>query len=162
MGCLQIDSAAIADNVMQLLEQSADADAKTEITYLKAQRGRLLQKKDAVLDAYFDQTITKADMERLRGKYNEEITRIDTRLGKLEQQESLNAEAKGNPEELRKYLACHAIQSEAVWGELLERMTVYSNHVAVKLSAVPMTFRLQYSANGKGEDYRVQITKCEF
>jgi len=79
---------------MQLLEQSTDADDKTEITHLQAQRGRLLQKKDAILDACFDQTITKADMERLRDKYNEEMTRLDTRLGKLEQQKFLNAEAK--------------------------------------------------------------------
>ncbi len=162
MDCLQMDNAAIINSVMQLLEQSTDTDDKTEITHLQAQHNRLLQKKDSILDAYFDQTITKAEMERLRDRYNEKLTRIDTRLCKLEQQESRNAKAKENLEELQKYVTCHAIQSEAVWGELLERMTVYSNHVAVKPSAFPVTFRLQYAASGRGENYQVQITKCEF
>ncbi len=162
MDCLQMDNAAIVDSVMKLLEQSIDADGKTEITQLQAKRKRILQKKDAILDAYFDQTIAKADMKRLRDRYNEDLARIDTRLDKLEQQESRNAKAKENLEELRKYLTCHAMQSEAVWGELLEKMAVYHNHIEVKLSALPVTFRLQYASKGKGESYHVQITKCEF
>ncbi len=162
MDCIQMDKAAVIDSVLQLLEQSTDTSDKAGITHLQAQRDRLLQKKDAVLDAYFDQTITKADMERLRDRYNAEMARIDTRLDKLEQEESRNAKARENLEGLRKHLTCHAMQSEAVWMELLEKMTVYSNHAAVKLSTLTMTFLLQYAACGKGENYHVQITKCEF
>ncbi len=160
--CLQMDHEALIDSVMQLLEQSIDTDDKSEITHLQAQHDRLLKKKDAILDAYFDQTITKADMERLRDKYNEELTRIDTRLNKLRQQESRNTQAKENLEDLRKYLTCHIMQSETVWGELLEQMIVYHNHIDVKLSALPVTFRLQYTTSGKSRNYQVQITKCEF
>lgn len=160
--CLQMDDAAIIDSVMRLLEQSINTNDKAEYTHLQAQRDRLLQKKDSILDAYFDQTITKADMERLRDRCDKELACIDTRLGKLEKEGSRNAKAKENLKGLRTYLTTHALQSEEVWGELLDQMTVYSNGIAVKLSALPLTFRLQYAARGKCEDYRVQITKCEF
>ncbi len=158
---LHLDNAFLIDEVMQLLEQSKDSGEAAELTQLRLKRERLLEKKDAVLDAYFDKTITKAEMERLRGRYSKEITRIDSRQEVLERQQARTAHVRKNLCELRTYFTNHGIQSEEVWGELLERMTVCSDCVTVKLSALSITFRLRYRASGKGGAYRVAITACE-
>ncbi len=155
---LQLDNAALIDEVIQLLERNTDSREAVELTQLKLKRERLLEKKDAVLDAYFEKMITKAEMERLHSRYSKEITRIDRRLEVLELQEAKNVHVRKNLCELRTYITNHSIQSEAVFGEILERMTVYSDYVTVKLSALSITFRLCYITSGRGGDYKVDIT----
>lgn len=157
---LQVDKARLVDEVMELLTQTAPSGETEERERLRTQQERLLRKKDAVLDAYFEQTISKADLERLSRRYDEELDRISERLVDLEQQEKANEQCRRDLEGLRTYITQYAMQSEEVWGELLERMIVYEDCVTVKLRALPVLFRLRYTTSGKGEAYQTVITDC--
>lgn len=157
---LRIDASRFADEVIELLAQPLPSGDSGEHARLRTQQQRLIQKKDAVLDAYFEQTISKADMERMNRRYEEELSRICGRIHDLEQQEKWNEPDRGNLEELRTYIRQSALRSEEVWGELLERITVYGDCVTIQLRALPVLFRLRYTTSGKGESYQTAITGC--
>jgi len=161
---LQLDNALLIDEIIQLIAQTSQAmedDDGGESKRLQAQKQRLTQKLDAVLDSYFDQVISKTEMERLRDRYHAELERIDARLQELERREQASQDQQQELEELRVFLANSVLQSEAVWGELLERMTVYPDYVAVKLYALPVTFYLKFRTSGRGKEYQVVITDCK-
>lgn len=161
MNRLQLDNARLIDEIIQLIAQTMEIDNGGESKRLQVQRQRLTQKIDAVLDSYFDQVILKTEMERLRDRYHVELEHIGTRLQELERREQVSRDQQRELEELRVFLSDAVFQSEAVWGELLERMTVYSDYVTVKLYELPVTFDLQFRASGRGKEYHVVITSCE-
>lgn len=161
LGLLQVNPAKIAERLGNLLVQTA-SESETQQLYrqLECQRAGLLRKKDRALDAYFEQTISKEDLERMRRRYEEEENRIHARIAALERQKVLEQHEKADIEELQRFAKKNWIGSETVWGEVLEQMTVYPDYVDIKLHALTEGFRLRYTTSGRGETYQTVVTAC--
>ena len=156
-----MDFDRVIDEVIGLVHGAEADQGAGELDGLLEQQKRLLEKKDAVLDAYFEGTITKEEMDRLRVKYDTELERAEKRLSVLAKNAEDEERSRQDLEELRGFLKNRGLQSEALFGELLERMTVFEHHVTVRLSGLPVVFRLQYETSGLAEEYRTEITECE-
>ena len=161
LGLLQVNPAKMAERLGNLLVQTA-SESETQQLYrqLECQRAGLLRKKDRALDAYFEQIISKEDLERMRRRYEEEENRIHARIAALERQKVLEQHEKVDIEELQRFAEKDWIGSETVWGEVLEQMTVYPDYVDIKLHALTEGFRLRYTTSGRGETYQTVVTAC--
>lgn len=80
---LRLDWERLAEEVLDLLRQTERTDGAGERERLEREREQLLSKKDAILDAYFEQTITKEELERLRGRYDKALERCEDKLHAL-------------------------------------------------------------------------------
>ncbi|MCQ5128138.1 recombinase family protein [Butyricicoccus faecihominis] len=161
VGLLRMDFDRVIDEVIGLVHGTEAEQGAEELDGLLEQQKRLLEKKDAVLDAYFEGTITKDEMERLRAKYDTELERAEKRLSTLNRLAEDEAKSRHDLEELRGFLKKRGLQSEALFGELLDKMTVQEDNVTVRLNGLPVVFWLRYETSGLAEEYRTEITECE-
>lgn len=156
---LPIDVDALIREVLALLER--EKPQTHEIEQLQARQQRCMQKKDTVLDAYFEQTISKEELERLRSRYDIELAQLGKRLSVLASQQTAAQRTNGSADEVRCFLQRQAFCAESVFGELLERFTVYEDSVTIKLNGISAVFRIGYTTSGQMEHYQTNILSCD-
>ena len=131
----------LAMNAIQAGEQGTGDDPGR----LQFEIDRTQKKKEAVLDSYFSQEITKEDMISMKDKYDEQIRRLQERQrqANLRNQEKKDMQAmKAAIESEVKSILNGETESEVFSKILLDRLTVFKDrHMELTLNGLPQVFQ---------------------
>lgn len=141
---LQMDADWIIRNVSALaLEviregESESADTEDQLQY---QMDQLTKKKEAVLDAFFSQTVTKEEMRLMNERYDQELATLDQRMQAVREKQKLSYDASSLADDVRqkvKAIVCGETDSEVFYKNILDHMTVYrGGRVELRLNLLP-------------------------
>ena len=102
------------------------------------------QKKEAVMDAYFSQEITKEDMQAMKEHYEKQLKGLQKRL-----EDALKRKENGQDSEaLRSIIQSEVVailsgntESEVFYKTLLQNLTVFKDrHMELRLNHLPQVF----------------------
>ena len=141
---LQMDTDWIIRNVSALaLEairegETESADSEDQLQY---QIDQLTKKKEAVLDAFFSQTVTKEEMRLMNERYDQELAALDQRMQAVREKQKLCYDASSLADDVRqkvKAIVCGETDSEVFYKNILDHMTVYrGGRVELHLNLLP-------------------------
>ncbi|MDY3984191.1 recombinase family protein [Dysosmobacter sp.] len=141
---LQMDTDWIIHNVSALaLEairegETESADSEEQLQY---QIDQLTKKKEAVLDAFFSQTVTKEEMRLMNERYDQELAALDQRMQAVREKQKLCYDAGSLAADVRqkvKAIVCGETDSEVFYKNILDHMTVYrGGRVELHLNLLP-------------------------
>ena len=141
---LQIDTDWIIRNVTALameairLGESGSIETEEQLQYKIEQ---ITKKKEAVLDAFFSQTVTKEEMRLINERYDGQLVDLQSRLQVVRQKENLRYDTAQLAGDVKKEVAAIVrgdTQSEAFYKNILDHMTVFrNNRVEVRLNLLP-------------------------
>lgn len=147
LNLLQIDWSAILNNVASIAAEailSCGTGAEEDVKRLTFELQKTVEKKSAVLDAYFSEEIGKEDMDMMNARYDTQISTLRSRL------EKTKAKTTTRPDPTQLNQSIHSElkalmqgqgRTEPLYGAILEEITVFSNgHMSLKLSALPQIF----------------------
>ena len=143
-----MDTAAIINNVTALALEAIQDDemgSGDNPERLRFEIGRVQQKKEAVMDSYFSEEITKEEMQAMNRKYDGLIKELRQRQMDAE----LRQKEKRDPKALRSAIQSEVtdilsgkIKSEAFCKNMLESLTVFKDrHMELRLNCLPQLFR---------------------
>lgn len=141
---LQMDTDWIIRNVSALVleaireGESENADTEDQLQY---QIDQLTKKKEAVLDAFFSQTVTKEEMRLMNEHYDQELAALDQRMQAVREKQKLCYDASSLADDVRqkvKAIVCGETDSEVFYKNILDHMTVYrGGRVELYLNLLP-------------------------
>ena len=162
LGLLQIDADSIArhlaEDVNGVGEDRADA---ARLAAWETQRAGLMKKQEAALDAFLSGVMNREELDRMQSRYRNELAALDQKIAAARKKQQTLRETKEDFEALAAHLREQAINSQEVWHELIERITVYEDRLTIKLYALPQAFVLRYTTSGRGENYQTNILECK-
>lgn len=145
---LPMDFQAVIRNVTELVLEavlSGQTAARDDPDRLQQELSRVQQKKEAVMDAYFSQEITKADMQAMTARYEQQLNGLRQRLA-----DAVNRkENKQDSEALRSKIQAEVTailngdtESEIFYKTLLQSLTVFKDrHMELRLNLLPQVFQ---------------------
>lgn len=159
---LELDFDAIARELAADIQRVlSDSSSDTETARLSARLEDLERRRERVMDAYFAGDITREDMARMKAKYDGELGRLAARLAAQADRAHAQREQTESLEALTETIRESAAHSEEVFAEVVEEVTVFSDHIAIKLRHLSVTFRLWYTTHGAGDSYTTDIERWE-
>ena len=155
---LDLDADAIVSDLMADLKRlrSSAADSGS-MDRLRARRDAVLQKKANALDAFLSGQITAEELAMMRERYDREAEALDGRLQNAAEAVRAVESQKAELEDIVGTIRAGVDSSKEVWHEVVKQITVYREHLDVKIRSVPGTFRLWYTTSGKREEYTTTI-----
>lgn len=144
---LPADLEPIIRNVTELALEAVlmgQTDAWDDPERLQQELGRMRQKKEAVMDAYFSREIEKADMISFTAKYDQQLSELQKRLEETQNRR----DSKQDPAALRTQLQAEVTailqgetESEVFYKSLLHSLTVFKDrHLELRLNWLPQVF----------------------
>ena len=159
---LQIESDMIVDALISDLKSSFESvPAKNIIDKEQKRKEALETKKAGVLDAYFSKTILKDEMLMMKDMYDEQITKIEQNIERIQNAEQTHREQQKNLPQLESLIRSTIRGSESVYKEIVEGVTVYQDFLIIRVKYLPFSFCLQYSTHGYKDNYTTVIESCE-
>ena len=102
---------------------------------------QLTRKKEAVLDAFFSQTVTKEEMRLMNERYDQELATLEQRMQAVREKQKLCYDASSLADDVRqkvKAIVCGETDSEVFYKNILDHMTVYrGGRVELRLNLLP-------------------------
>ena len=144
---LPMDFDAVIRNVTELALESVLTGltiSRDEPERLRQELNRALQKKEALLDAYFSQEIPKEDMLAMKERYEQQLNGLQIRL-----EDALKRkENRQDSEALRSLIQSEVMsilngstESEVFYKTLLQSLTVFKDrHMELRLNHLPQVF----------------------
>lgn len=156
---LGVDYDTLAQRIArEILQIRADRPQARERARLERRVAELERRRERVMDACFGGLISGDEMARMKGRYDRELEGLARQLQGLDGRED-------GPEEdgaaLAQALRESAVCSEEVFAQAVEAVTVYDDHLAVKLRHLSAPFRLWYATSGAGERYTTTVLRWE-
>ena len=141
---LQMDTDWIIRNVTALateaiaLGETGSTETEEQLQYKIEQ---ITKKKEAVLDAFFTQTVTKEEMRLMNEKYDGQLADLQSRLQEVRQKESLHCDTAQLAGDVRREVTavvrCET-NSEVFYKNILDHMTVFrDDRVELHLNLLP-------------------------
>ncbi|MBP1736424.1 MAG: tnpR 3 [Oscillospiraceae bacterium] len=149
----------ITELLAQLEGLIYEQEADSEVERLAGRQTELERKKERMMDAYFGELITENEMIKMKGEYDRQLEAIKVRVGRAEAERSSRM-AREETDDLARVFR-ESIYSECVFAELVECVEVFGSYLVVRISGLPMDYRLWYSVSGRRETYTVSIDRCE-
>lgn len=147
LGSLPMDAKAIIQNVTALaLEAIRDGEAGTDDDpqRLELEIEQIQRKKEAVMDSYFSEEITRADMLSMNRRYDRQIEELLRRKKAAELRRLENRDAESLRTALQTEVAeilAGRIESEVFCKTILESLTVFKDrHMELRLKCLPQVF----------------------
>ena len=141
---LQLDREAIVQNVtslaMDAIRMRQQATEKSP-EHLQLEINRIQRKKEALLDSYFSQEISKADMQAMNRKYDLQLKDLLKRRNTAQQSPSkLSALQQSIEKELRDILNMEAT-SDVFCKNMVKSLRVFKDrHLELQLNELPHVF----------------------
>ena len=145
IAALNADRTRIAENVTALAvaailaEEKAGADTAEKLEH---EVERLTKKKEDVLDAFFSQSITKAEMRMMIERYDGQLNSLEPRLKSLQEKETQRCEINLLAADIRCLvidLLSGVSECEMFYQNLLDQLVVSRDgRVEVRLNLLPM------------------------
>lgn len=155
------DFDSIADEITaeinEILKPENDNASDIICRRLKETEDRKLR----MLDSYFANEISSGDMEKLKQRYDEDIEHLNAQLIHQENKLKMISERQENLSSLRGIIKETAAFSENVYGEILDKITVYDDYMLIKLKYLDFAFKISYSTHGYKEKYTTVIEECQ-
>jgi len=159
---LDTNTEEITKELIAALSASTGFDSRENaIGKMKQQLNEIAKKKAKLLDAYFSERITDDDLSLMKEKYEKERLHIVTSIEQTERQTKIMEHQKQQLSELSPLIKNTVLDSEDVYGETIEKITVYDDCITAKPFFLPFQFKLTYSTSGYNENYTTRITSCE-
>lgn len=132
---------ALALDALQAGEQGiADAPER-----LRDEIDRTRQKKEAVLDSYFSGDITKADMQSMKQRYEQQLQTLHERLVRAEERQKASKDTQQLKIAIRSEVASilnGETESEVFCKIMLDSLTVFKDrHMELRLNHLPQVFQ---------------------
>lgn len=145
---LQIDTKTIVGNVTALAQdaiQVGEMGTNDDPERLHFEIERVQRKKESVMDSYFSQEISKADMQTMNKKYDNQIMDLRERLGRAEQRQK----EKKDPHTLKASIESEVTailsgetESDVFYKTILHSLTVFKDrHMELRLNHLPQVFQ---------------------
>ena len=97
----------------------------------------------------------------MRARYDRELSTVDGQLRRAEEAVRALEGQRAGMEDIAQAIRAGLNGSEEVWREVIEGVTVFEEYVDVKVKSVPGTFRVWYTAGGRGKGYTTAIRRWE-
>ena len=144
---LPVDFESVIRNVTELSLNAVlrgQTAARDNPERLQQELERVQQKKEAVMDAYFSQEISKEDMQDMMEKYGQQMTVIQNQLADaVKQKENRQdiAALRSNIQSEVTAILKGETESEAFYKTLLQSLTVFKDrHMELRLNLLPQVF----------------------
>jgi len=142
-----MDFEAVIRNVTELTLEAiltGQTVAWDEPHRLRQDMNRVLQKKEAVLDAYFSREISREEMLSFTEKYEQQLSKLLSRLKEAQNRKDNNQDSAALRTQIHSEI--NAIlkgetESEAFYKTLLKSLTVFKDrHMELRLNWLPQVF----------------------
>ncbi len=131
------------------------------IRNLKEQAENIENKRLRMLDWYFAEKISEDEMKCFSERYEREIEQINARLEHQRNTQYNGHDYAENADSIEDILRNQTVYSKNVYGELLDKITVYDNYILIKLKYVDFIFKIKYSTYGCKDNYTTVIEQCD-
>ena len=151
---LGLDGPAIVRQVLQELRtmESGGADQAGTGARLRQALRRQLDRKDRALEAYLDGALSRAELNRLTARWEEEQIKLTARLEQLEECPDRSAQNQA--------LLAQVLEDEALLlDEIIQQITVGTDSFLIQPAELPLQFEVR--ARGTGRNYRTQVLSCD-
>ncbi len=129
--------AAVAQQYLTIAEQGGD-ETEEQLTY---QMQTITQRKEDALDAFFAGTITKEEMRLMNGRYDKELTQLQSRLSAVRERDKLSYETATLQADIKRHISDilrTKDPDEVFYKNILERIVVDpERHLTIKLNLLP-------------------------
>lgn len=122
---------------------------------------RARQKKVQVMDDYYSGTISKEEMLLMKGRYDRDMAELEAKMQAGRETQRVWQEQQKGLEEIIKTMRAGLTNSEEVFAEVIERVTVFEEYIEIRVQHFPKTFRLWYSTKGVRAHYTTTIDQWE-
>ena len=141
---LKIDRKALINEVTALALSAILAGEEITIDkpeFLRHEMKRIQDKKERMLDSFYDGMISRDDMRAMNHKYDTQLTSLRKRLEQPKEEKCTPEEIKSRIREKIAGLINGEIDSEAFYKHLVEQLTVHKDrHLELKLNHLPVVF----------------------
>ena len=158
---LDADFNSIAAEVAEEISAMSDTNNSRSIMLVSDQIKAINDKRIRMLDSYFAGKISEEDMERLRDSYDGELARLNKQFNQIENEQAILKDRQSNVANLLDIIKSSTRYSESVYGELVERITVYDECLIIRLKCLDFDFKIAYSTHGYKDNYTTTIEKCD-
>ncbi|MCM1316446.1 MAG: recombinase family protein [Muribaculaceae bacterium] len=160
LSIMKINRKELISEMISEIHTVCSVPEKTDIKKLKKDIDNIAGKKRMLLDRHLEGTVTAEDYKSQNQYYDKQISEIREKIERHQKMQSeLDYQARKMQkciEYVKKYLDFETAD-EHICGEVLEKITVYSEKILeIKLKYVPAV-RLRYSTSGRGENYKVKF-----
>lgn len=145
---LPMDFDSVVQNVTNLSLDSilvGQTTPRDNPDQLQITKNRLQQKKEAVMDAYFSQEISKEDMRTMMLRYEQQLTDIQKRLDHIavvKEVEQEPSSIRGSIQSQVKAILTGETACEVFYKAMLKSITVYKDrHMELRINQLPHVFR---------------------
>lgn len=147
IGSLPMDVDAVVRNVTELALEAVLAGQtaiRDDPHRLRQELDRVQQKKEAVMDAYFSQEISKEDMLSFTKKYEQQLSDLRKRLAEAQNRKDNNQDSDSLRKQIQSELSAilkGETESEVFYKTILESLTVFKDrHLELRLNWLPQVF----------------------
>lgn len=151
----------VAELAEDIRRVQADPEEMPDLKHIAEERVRLYRKKERVMDAYFSETISQDEMRLMKERYDRETAELETKMQAVREIERIHQEQQDGLGEMIKTMRAGLTNSEEVFAEVIECVTIFEEYIEAKVQYLPMTFRLWYSTKGVREQYTTTIDRWE-
>ena len=144
---LPVDFNSVISNVTELASKAievGDTGTRDDPKRLQVEIEQVRRKKEAMLDSYFSEEITKEEMEAMKGKYSRKIEELSQRKKEAELRQKENRDSKSLRETIRSELTGildGEIESEVFSKNMVDNLTVFKDrHMELRLNYLPEVF----------------------
>ena len=156
---LGIDYDAIAEEVVGEIRTISDTGNLRSLTFIQEQINAVNDKRIRMLDSYFAGKIGETDMEKLKGTYDSELARLNTQLIRIGNEQNILKDRQNSIANLTEIKKMR--YSQSVYGEIVDKITVFNEHIFVRLDYLDFAFKITYSTHGYKNAYTTVIEQCE-
>lgn len=144
---LSVDFEAVICNVTELALDAVLVDqttARDDPDRLQQELTRILQKKEAVMDAYFSREISKEEMVSFTEKYKKQQNNLQKRLEEAKNRKNSGQDSSALERKIHSEVTAiltGETESEAFYKIILESLTVFKDrHMELRLNWLPQVF----------------------
>ena len=161
VSAVTLDRNAVIRNLTRIVDSvlsSGEDSGEQELRRLEAELEKLQARSDAILDRFFDESISKEDCQRAKARCEDEIHRTQEKIAAIKQRQTLNTDTQTLKPDIRTAITgivSGRTADDNFYGHLLQQMTVYRDgRVEVALNLLPAKW--VYVLDGL-EKYRAKI-----
>lgn len=146
IGCISMDWNSIINSITDLVMEAARVgrpDRKSEVQQLKREEAVIRKKKEAVLDSFFSQEITKDDMLAMNRKYDHQLEDLRHRLSCIRPCEDGQSDIDLRSAIIEEVAAIISIDvvNDVYCKAMLDSLTVFKDgRIALRLKNLPHVF----------------------
>jgi len=171
LGCVRyalakvtLNKAKLIDAISAKLKAVCDSDYESKpILAIDRQLSKAIEKSSRLIDIFLDGTITRAELDQMKARYQQEIESLQKQKNRLEEESKI---LKSSQEDFSKLME----RAEEIltlddpdgmlYKELLSKVVMHSGHnVDIHIKHIEEPIKLHFRTRGHGSSYRVECAE---